>query len=292
MKKTTLILFLTAMVLRSHAQTDSTVTRVYFAFGKAALSQQAAASLDQWIAENGRAARIKISGQTDQVGSDVFNDQLAQQRANEVYAYLVGKGLNAALPHEIIAYGKRKPIVANDASPGETNRLNRVVTITSYTAKTEPAASSSIQNTTAPEAKPVQPKPKSFEQQLNEGSSTIVLNNLSFAGGRHVLLPASIPVLENVLETLKKHPNIEIEIQGHICCTDPSETDGVDLDTGEKTLSLNRARAVFEYLVANGISAGRMTYKGFGARNRLVFPETSEADYSMNRRVEFKITKQ
>jgi outer membrane protein OmpA-like peptidoglycan-associated protein len=63
------------------------------------------------------------------------------------------------------------------------------------------------------------------------------------------------------------------------------------MDTNEKVLSLNRAKAIFEYLVSNGISAGRMTYKGFGSQNRLINPERSESDASINRRVEFKITK-
>ena len=85
--------------------------------------------------------------------------------------------------------------------------------------------------------KAIQIPPKSFEQQLQEGNTNIVLNNVNFIGGRHILLPTSIPILENILETMKKYPTLEVEIQGHICCAAYKRTiDGVQIWTPMKKL--------------------------------------------------------
>jgi outer membrane protein OmpA-like peptidoglycan-associated protein len=290
MKNILLLIFLSAGCKFSYSQKDSLVTRVYFEFGKSGLSGSTAKELDRLTSENPRIEKIKITGQTDQIGTNSFNDRLSLNRANEVYNYLLKKGFDPSLAHEIVGYGKRNLVVAAEDPQANNNQLNRVVVITSYFKK-QNDGNNPDPKTQKNEGKPIEKQQKTFEQQLQEGSSNIILNNLNFVGGRHFLLPTSIPVLQNILETMKKYPTLEVEIQGHICCTDSSEIDGIDMDTNEKVLSLNRARAVYEYLVANGISAGRMTYKGFGARNRLVFPERNESEASLNRRVEFKITK-
>jgi outer membrane protein OmpA-like peptidoglycan-associated protein len=292
MKNVLLILFLSVSCKFSYAQNDSSITQVYFKFGKFGLSGSSTEELDKLIPGNSKLERIKITGQTDQFGTNSFNDRLSLSRANEVYRYLVKSGLDSSLTHEIVGYGKRNLFAAGAEPKANTHQLNRVVVITSYYKQNVENVSKAKEDLNSKqERKPIENQQKSFEQQLKEGSSNIVLNNLNFVGGRHVLLPASVPVLENILETMKKYPTLEVEIQGHICCTIPSETDGPDLDTGEKVLSVNRAKAIFEYLVANGIGASRMTYKGFGAQNRLIYPERNEADASTNRRVEFKITK-
>jgi outer membrane protein OmpA-like peptidoglycan-associated protein len=46
---------------------------------------------------------------------------------------------------------------------------------------------------------------------------------------------------------------------------------------------------VYDFLVAGGIDKSRMSYRGFAGRFPLVSPEQTEADRTMNRRVEVKI---
>lgn len=290
MKDILLMFFLSVGFKFSYSQKDSSITRVYFEFGKFSLSESTTKELDKLISETSKVEKIKITGQTDQFGTNSFNDRLSVSRANEVYHYLIKKGFDSSLTHEIVGYGKRNLFVADTESKANNNQLNRVVVITAYVKK-QNDENNLISKQQKDEPKQIESQQKSFEQQLKDGSSNIILNNLNFIGGRHVLLPTSIPVLENILETMKKYPTLEVEIQGHICCADSSEIDGLDMDTNEKLLSLNRAKAIFEYLVSNGISAGRMTYKGFGSHNRLINPERSESDATINRRVEFKITK-
>ncbi len=55
-----------------------------------------------------------------------------------------------------------------------------------------------------------------------------------------------------------------------------------------QTLSENRAKAVFDYLIDNGVSASSLTTIGYG-ENRPAVPNTSEANKALNRRAEFMV---
>jgi outer membrane protein OmpA-like peptidoglycan-associated protein len=70
------------------------------------------------------------------------------------------------------------------------------------------------------------------------------------------------------------------EIHGHICCNpNPKET-----------LSLQRAKAVFSFLVANDIEKSRMSFLGFGSSQPIFpLPENNETERATNRRVEIKV---
>jgi len=89
---------------------------------------------------------------------------------------------------------------------------------------------------------------------------------------------------------MAENPTLEIEIHGHICCMAGPE-DGLDIDTKTEDLSVNRARAIYEYLIKNGIEPQRLKYKGFGHSRPLIYPEDTEERRTTNRRVEIKIVK-
>jgi len=118
----------------------------------------------------------------------------------------------------------------------------------------------------------------------------ITLKDLNFYGSSHMLLPRSIPVLEDLLKAMKENPAIEIEIRGYVCCT-PSDLDGYDMNSHTENLSVNRARIVYEYLQKHGIEASRLSYKGFGGSNKLYPAEATDFEQEANRRVEIKIVK-
>ncbi len=89
-------------------------------------------------------------------------------------------------------------------------------------------------------------------------------------------------VLKEVIEAMKKHPTVKLEIQGH--------TDKVGTPEYNITLSQERAQAVKDYMVANGISATRLSTKGFGENKPLASNDTAEGR-ALNRRIEFIIVK-
>ena len=83
-------------------------------------------------------------------------------------------------------------------------------------------------------------------------------------------------------------PNLKIQINGHICC-EPSYLDGRDNDLGTFDLSWQRAKVIYQYLVDHGISADRMSFRGFGASQKLYPYERDAFEKEENRRVEIKI---
>lgn len=108
----------------------------------------------------------------------------------------------------------------------------------------------------------------------------IVLENIFFEFDKSVLLPQSYVELHNLINLLDKYPKMKIELSGH--------TDNKGKDKYNMELSLNRAKAVYDYLLLAGIDKKRLKYKGFGATQPIADNKTEEGR-AKNRRVEFKI---
>jgi len=79
---------------------------------------------------------------------------------------------------------------------------------------------------------------------------------------------------------MKGNPGLVIEIGGH--------TDDQGSESHNLILSEQRAGAVVSYLIANGISSGRLKSKGYGFSVPLTDNSTEEGR-AMNRRTEFRI---
>lgn len=70
---------------------------------------------------------IAVSGHTDSVGSDAYNQKLSEQRAQSVANYLQGKKVQPAR-FEVIGFGESNPIADNATADGRS--LNRRVELT------------------------------------------------------------------------------------------------------------------------------------------------------------------
>ena len=86
--------------------------------------------------------------------------------------------------------------------------------------------------------------------------------------------------LNKLIAFLKSSPNVSIEIGGH--------TDSNGDTKSNLTLSENRAKAVYDFLIQNGIAATKLSYKGFGSTLPIADNSTEEGR-AQNRRTEFKI---
>jgi outer membrane protein OmpA-like peptidoglycan-associated protein len=118
----------------------------------------------------------------------------------------------------------------------------------------------------------------------------LIMDGLNFYPGSHRTLPEAKTILKDLLELMRSNPTVMIEIQGHVCCANKPNEDGLDDETGDFRLSWNRAQFVRDYLVQNGIAAQRITYRGYAMTHPLVYPETTIQDQIQNRRVEILIT--
>jgi outer membrane protein OmpA-like peptidoglycan-associated protein len=116
-------------------------------------------------------------------------------------------------------------------------------------------------------------------QEIGIGE-TVVLKNIFFDTDKYELKPESRSESGNLINLLQTNGKIRIEISGH---TDNAGTEGYNL-----TLSKNRAKAVYDYLVEHGISAGRLSYEGYGLTKPIDTNET-EQGRANNRRTEFSV---
>jgi len=106
------------------------------------------------------------------------------------------------------------------------------------------------------------------------------IDNLNFIINTFAVVPESRGKLYELLLVLQRNPQLKIEIQGHLCCM---PNDRLDLST-------QRAKAIYNFLVANEIYPGRLSYKGFGSTQPIYpLPEKDEKERAANRRVEILI---
>lgn len=110
----------------------------------------------------------------------------------------------------------------------------------------------------------------------------VVLNNIFFDTNKFNLLTESKAELQQLIHFLNTNPNLSIEISGH--------TDNVGDDKSNLTLSENRAKTVYNFLVSNRITPQRLSFKGYGETKPIAENNTEEGRKN-NRRTEFKITK-
>lgn len=113
-----------------------------------------------------------------------------------------------------------------------------------------------------------------------EIGKTVVLKNIFYETDKFNIKPESEVELNKLVQFLAQNPNIAIEISGH--------TDNVGSAEYNRTLSSNRAKTVYEYLISKGIAANRLSYSGYGFTKPIASNDTPEGR-ALNRRTEFKI---
>lgn len=260
---------------------------IHFDFDKYELTPAARASIDSFLSAEQQKlpAMVRLSGHCDFIGSNAYNDRLSIKRAEQVKEYLKANDPRWVTDLSMMGFGEKKPL--NDNSTVADRSLNRRVEISII------QNSSSTNTDSANKKSPGKTKDVSLKKQIADtavkSGSFITLKNINFEGGRHVFLPEAYPVLEELLETMNAYPSLTIEIRGHICCLG-GDVDGLDADTRTYSLSEERAKAVYSYLISHGIKAERLAYKGYGHSFPIyAYPEQTEEERIANRRVEIKI---
>lgn len=108
----------------------------------------------------------------------------------------------------------------------------------------------------------------------------VILDNVLFVKSKAVLLPESLPELNDLIEVLKKNTGVTIFLAGH--------TDNTGDDQKNVELSEKRVNSVKTYLVDHGIEASRIDGKGFGPFQPLNGNKNAK-EKQLNRRVEFTL---
>ena len=96
---------------------------------------------------------------------------------------------------------------------------------------------------------------------------TIDLRGVNFDYDKATLRPDAIATLQDAVGILNAHPQMQVEVAGH--------TDAIGTDAYNQGLSMRRARAVYDYLTANGVSADRISGPNGYGESRPIAPNTN-----------------
>jgi outer membrane protein OmpA-like peptidoglycan-associated protein len=104
--------------------------------------------------------------------------------------------------------------------------------------------------------------------------------SIQYALGSAKILPATFKSLDEVVALMKTDNSLLIDIEGH--------SDNAGTEERNKQLSSERAASVKDYFTSKGISADRITAKGFGSE-KPVADNNTKAGRAQNRRTEMKL---
>lgn len=107
-----------------------------------------------------------------------------------------------------------------------------------------------------------------------DGRVTLYIN---FDTGKSTIKPESAKIVEQIVEMMKKSPDLKISVEGH--------TDSVGTPEKNKVLSQERAKAVVAAITKQGIDAQRLGSAGFG-QDKPIADNSTEEGKAKNRRVE------
>lgn len=106
----------------------------------------------------------------------------------------------------------------------------------------------------------------------------LAMRAVQFETGRSTLKTDSYGVLNQIGDIMKKYPGYHLSINGH--------TDNVGSSSSNLRLSEERARACFDYIIAQNINPNRLSFVGYGETRPIANNDTRDGRYQ-NRRVEF-----
>ena len=134
----------------------------------------------------------------------------------------------------------------------------------------------------APAPAPPPPPPPPPQAKTEVTNEQIKLKEkIEFETDSAKILPQSSGVLDEVVQVMKDHPEIEhIRIAGH--------TDAQGAHDHNQKLSDARAASVKQYLIDHGVAADRLASKGYG-QDRPIADNNTEEGRAQNRRVEIHI---
>lgn len=238
---------------------------LFFDFNKDVINEKSNKEFSNWLENSKDIEILNIHGYCDSVDTNLYNKDLSIRRVNNVLSLLELNKVQINENLKLSSFGE-------DFVQSKIQSENRKVEV--------------FFKTILPiEIKKEESKKAVIEVEVNksEVGDLLKLENINFFNLSDILLPESKPALVELLSVLMKNKNVEIEIQGHICC---------QTKEGKYDVSLARAKKIYDILVKNGIEKERLSYNGFGSTRPIyLLPEKNEEERIANRRVEIMIVK-
>ena len=248
----------------------------YFDNNKSELNKVEQAKLVKWIAENKTSKILSITGSTDEVGSNGYNDTLSQKRVSFIFNQIKDK---------VKIREDFKSISLGEKGAKSKNKAENRKAIIHFLLEKDLAKENEILNITKNVDDTISNQIDFVNiLQKSRVGDKIVLENIEFYLGTDIIDKSSFSKLDRLFQVLSEMDKMKIEVQGHICCN-PNLNDKLSLK-----LSKNRAKRIVEYLIEKGINSERLNFNGFGSNFPIyAIPESNEEQQRKNRRVEILI---
>jgi len=254
-------------VLSFSQGSDTSLLTVHFKSNQYLLAEDERQKIDSFFREHANAEVESLTGHTDAVGSSAYNQKLSARRSQQVVKYI--RQLATAIKiNRVQNFGEEKPKAINDYNENRRVEVMIVQPVSEPIAVSEPVA---------------------------DKTDTTIIKKLTFEKiyfipDKAVVNMESFPYLDELADLVKTYATEKLEIRGHVNCpewlsSNPAYMQKMDI------LSEARAKEVYKQLIARGVPADRLTYKGMGNRE-MVFPEAkSEEEQKKNMRVEIVVRK-
>ena len=227
--------------------------------------------------------KIELGGYTDNSGSQVKNVSISKKRAQFVYDHLIASGFS----EERITYngyGPAKPIFSNRYKSTRTGNRRIEVKITQ---KTVHSGNTLVDENTDHKTIVVAEKSNQkenyisyfFDHQNEKLQSNFIIDSLQFLSGSFSLdsSGSDLKYLKKIVTYLQNNTSLKVHIHGY--------TDASGIPENNLQLSKERAKVIYNYLVAGKINANRLHHSGHGSDNPIA-TNTYKWGRDLNRRIE------
>lgn len=234
------------------------VASVFYEHSKSRVDERKSPGLKQLleILQEHKHVVVEIGAHTDATGSSKYNKELSEKRAKSVKSYLEKKGISS---DRLVAKGY-----------GESKLLNK--------------CKDGVRCSDSEHAKNRRTEFKVIAQKGFKVGDVIKVDHINYELNKAKLDMKNSRGLIEVIQLLKDN-KISVEIRSH---TDSRGSSKYNLELSEK-----RAKAVYDYLVKNGINKYRLKYKGYGESKLLNKCKDgvrcSDSEHAKNRRTDFKV---
>jgi outer membrane protein OmpA-like peptidoglycan-associated protein len=226
---------------------------------------------------------IEVGGYTDNSGSYSKNVTISQQRARFVYDHLIESGYSTdRISYK--GYGPAKPIYSNRyKSTREGNRRIEIKILNKTVHTGNKLVDESVYDQNVKNEEELRQSFLSyfFNHQEENLGSVFIVDSLEFASGSFELPQGGkgIELLDQLILYVQKKKGLTIRVNGY--------TDSSGIEEKNVTISENRAKAVYDYLIAHGLTTEQLSYHGHGSENPIA-PNRYKWGRDINRRIEIE----
>jgi len=220
--------------------------------------------------------------------ADIFRFELPTEHQPETVVTIKGVVLNsltnepiqAKIIYESLEDGKELGSIESDPVTGEYQIIVPVGTKYSYRAEADGYIAINA-NLDLIDREDYGELSKNLLLVPIEKGAVARLNNIEFESNKSTLKESSFPELDRIAKMMAENSSVRVSIEGH--------TDSIGREIDNIKLSQDRAQAVVDYLLQQGVETDRIEAVGWGEAKPIASNDVEEGGRALNRRVEIKI---